>query len=176
MSGLGSSLVHVTQHPMDAVVVEGHSHTLSVSFSRNAIVQWYKDGELLPGATNRSLSLTYPLEGDAGAYHAVLTRGTNQIKTSTAVISVTPLVRVYVDGHEVHGSIKPWLGQTIELRPWRPGEPIRWTLDGSEPDDLSPLYTIPIQPRGAQVLRMKVGNLEAEGVWFRHERSRQTTD
>ena len=56
MSGLGSSLVHFTQHPMDAVVVEGHSHTLSVSFSRQAFVQWYKDGEPLPGATNRILS------------------------------------------------------------------------------------------------------------------------
>ena len=176
MSGFGSSPVHITQHPRDAVVLEGHAHTLSVSFLRQAFVQWYKEGEPLPGATNRSLSLTYPLEGDAGAYHAILTRGTNKVPSKTANVAVVPLVRVYADGQEVTGSIKPWPFQTIELRPWRSGESIRWTLDGSEPTDLSPLYTIPIKPDGAKVLRMKVGNLEAEARWIRHERPRQTTD
>lgn len=176
MSGLGSSPVHITQQPRDAVVLEGHAHTLSVSFSRQAVVQWYKDGEPLPGATNRSLSIAYPLEGDGGAYHALLIRGTNKVPTSIANVTVVPLVRVYAGGQEVTGSIKPWPDQTVELRPWRPGEPIRWTLDGSEPTDLSPLYTIPIVPKDAKVLRMKVGKLEAEARWIRHERPRQTTD
>lgn len=176
MSGLGSTPVHITQQPRDAVVLEGYAHTLSVSFSRQAVVQWYKDGEPLPGATNRSLSIAYPLEGDGGAYHALLMRGTNKVPTRTASVSVVPLVRVYAGGQEVTGSIKPWPHQTVELRPWRSGEPIRWTLDGSEPTDLSPLYTIPIVPNGAKVLRMKVGKLEAEARWIRHERPRQTTD
>lgn len=176
MSGWGTSAVHVTQQPKSAVVVEGHAHTLSVSFARRAVVQWYKDGQPLPGATNRTLSLAYPLEGDAGAYHATMTRGTNTVQTATADVEVRPLVRVFADGVEVHDWISPWSGQTVTIRPWRASEAVWYTLDGSEPTELSTLYTGPLRPSNAALLRMMVGKLEANPLRFGHERRRQTTD
>lgn len=153
--------------PLDAIVVEGDSHFLTAVPSQTAVVQWFKDGRPIPGATNNTLPILYMLEGDAGGYYAAANFYGKVIWSRRAKVSFVPLVKVKVDGVQVYGRASFAKGCVVELSPGRSGKAIYYTLDGSEPDIRSQLYTGPFTVNSRCLLRMYSSGLEADSVWFR---------
>ncbi|WP_299249978.1 immunoglobulin domain-containing protein, partial [uncultured Aquimarina sp.] len=76
---LGSKFQYAPQSKVDQSetlsVAQGQSITLTSSqlTSNNNQYQWYKDGVILPGATNKDLVITNATDTDAGVYHFTAT-------------------------------------------------------------------------------------------------------
>jgi hypothetical protein len=153
--------------PMDTTVVEGDSCFLKAVPTQAAMVQWFKDGRPIPGATNQTLPILYMLDGDAGGYYAASSFHGKVIWSRRAKISFVPLVKVRVDGAQAYGRATFAKGCVVELSPGHSGKPIHYTLDGSEPDIRSQIYTGPFTINTKCLLRMYSGGLEADSIWFR---------
>jgi hypothetical protein len=166
----------VIQHPAGGVMLEGHRQTLILRQPPEAVIQWHKDGLPLPGATNAALVIQYPLEGDAGTYHATVSIGEFRLSTRRVSLSFEPLARLYVDGVEITGPIPALRDKAVEIKPWSTTQAVRYTLDGSEPTEASSAYAGPIKCRGGHTLRLLVGSLEAESRPIRYDRPRQGAD
>ena len=138
--------------PKDVTLVEGDYYALKAVASRPSLYQWYKDGQVLPGATNSEFRIFYMLEGDQGRYHATAKYGAKVITTKPALISYQPLIRVSITNG------------MISLTPTRPRDQIRYTLNGNEPTSTSQLYTRPFNVANDCTLRAAVGNVEMDSV------------
>lgn len=135
--------------PHSEVVREGTQYTLRSQANRNCQYQWYKDNEILPGATNSNFVIPYMLEGDGGVYMVQATSYNKRIYSRIATIEYRPLIKVIVENDMV----------TMDA-----DGPIRYTLDGSEPTSVSSLYLTPLLITQPCVLRAVVGLLEMEYV------------
>lgn len=137
--------------PHNDVVSEGSTYTLRSQANQPCQYQWFKDGELLPGATNSSFTIPYMLEGDSGTYQVVASSLDRYTSSRTVVVTYNPTIRVVVENDMV----------TLDAY-----GPIRYTLDGTEPTSFSSLYITPLLITKPCVLRAIVGNIEMEYVRF----------
>lgn len=86
-SGLESPSI-VTQ-PLSQTNNFGTSTTFSVTgFGGSLSYQWFKNGVAISGATNSSLTIPYPQEGDAGTYSVIVSNTLGSIQSADAVLTV----------------------------------------------------------------------------------------
>ena len=81
----------VTSQPVGQAAYIGDSVTLAAKFTGTAPIQfqWNKDGAILYGATNASLSLAAAALTDTGLYDLVATNSYGTARTSGAVVYIT---------------------------------------------------------------------------------------
>lgn len=122
-------------------VIEGIPAVLTSDIN-GRYFQWFKNGELLQWETNNFLKIDHPLEADGGDY--VLNSGSSSV---TFNISFQRNIKILVNEKEIEGDVAEIpelsIASNIKLIPFINGLPIRYTLDGSEPTEQSPLYTGP---------------------------------
>lgn len=142
-------------------VIEGIPVTIDSRLDGSSF-QWFKNGELLNWETNKLLTINFPLEGDEGNYF---------VRTSHKGISFQIFfnrnIKVLINDKEVSQdrieTDKPF---TLKLIPYIEGLPIRYTLDGSEPNEASSLYENPIQVNNTVRLRAKIEIPETDSIFI----------
>ncbi|MCC5842062.1 MAG: Ig-like domain-containing protein [Opitutales bacterium] len=79
-----------TVDPVSMAVVEGSSVALSVVASGNPAptFQWYKNGAMIPGATDAILAINYAVLSDAGTYFATAGNSEGTATSASAVLTV----------------------------------------------------------------------------------------
>lgn len=122
--------------------------------------QWFKDGELLSWETNKSIKISFPLNGDEGNYFVRTTHKGINFKTS-----FNRNIKIFINGYEIKEDrlqIDP--PYVLKLIPFIEGLPIRYTLDGSEPKATSDLYVSELEITNSIVLRAKIEIPETDSV------------
>jgi uncharacterized repeat protein (TIGR02543 family) len=96
----------ITDQPMSAVVTIGQEVTLSVSNNVTALhgYQWIKDGVMLAGQTNRTLSFSSFTFTDSGSYSVVITNILGTAISMPANLSV-PNAPLRVWGNNANGQL-----------------------------------------------------------------------
>ncbi|HWQ92798.1 MAG TPA: DUF4623 domain-containing protein [Clostridia bacterium] len=91
-SGFSSSLPIIMTHPASGLWLEGTSPTLRVVADSLSPLsyQWYRDGEILAGQTQSTLTLTNIQASQAGSYVARVTNAGGSRNTKPALLTVTP--------------------------------------------------------------------------------------
>jgi hypothetical protein len=80
--------VIVTQ-PASSTVDAGQSETLSVSARGDALVyDWYRDGQLIVGATGPVYSIASVTDTDAGDYDVTVANGAGSVTSAAAIVTV----------------------------------------------------------------------------------------
>ena len=138
-----------TRQPNSAVLLEWQNYILRAATSKNASFQWYKDGTLIPRATNNYLEIPQMLEGDAGIYYVQAKNGNRTITSRTAELKFVKLITAQVDGNKV--TLKSPLSGKIY-----------YTLDNSEPSFSSFVYSSPIPITGTTRIRAMINNTETD--------------
>jgi hypothetical protein len=84
--------VEITGQPQTQTVLQGTAASLSVQVTgMSPSFQWYKNGQIIPGATSATLSFSAVTLNDAGNYHVVVNNPLPSSATSqTATLTVTP--------------------------------------------------------------------------------------
>jgi len=91
---IGDSLPRIVQQPQDQTVLPGDTVLLNVTASGPGGLfgyQWWKDGTLLDGATDATLTLTNVDDSRAGLYSVVVTYGQTTLTSAPARLTVSPL-------------------------------------------------------------------------------------
>lgn len=145
--------------PKNADLVEGDYHALKASASRQCSYQWYKDGRLIPGATNGEYRIFYMLEGDRGRYVATARSGNRIISSSAALVSYQPLISVVITNG------------MVSMTPAKKNSQIRYTINGNEPTSTSQLYTRPFRVDSDCTLRAAVGNVEMDSIKIKAQKN-----
>ena len=79
----------ITQQPTNQVVTLGGTMTLNVTASDPlAAYQWFKDGRLILGATNSTLTVTNAGVNNSGTYLMVVTNGSGMVISVPALVAV----------------------------------------------------------------------------------------
>jgi hypothetical protein len=88
---VNSTPVVITAQPVDLVAVEGQPVTFSVTVSGTPAIdyQWFFGANPIPGATNASYTVAYPLPTNAGGYYVVASNPASS--TNSAVANLTVL-------------------------------------------------------------------------------------
>lgn len=75
--------------PADRTVTVGNPTSLEVTtVGGNAVVQWFKNGVLIPGANGQLLSFQSAQVSDAGSYSAVVSNSSGSVNSSSARLTV----------------------------------------------------------------------------------------
>ena len=138
-----------TKHPNSAVLLEWQKYTLSAATNKKATYQWFKDNQLIPRATNSYLEIPQMVEGDAGIYYVQAKNNNKTITSRTAELKYIKLITAEIDGNKVI------------LKSSLPGK-IYYTLDNSEPDYNSFVYSSPIPITGTLRIRAMINNTETD--------------
>ena len=95
----------ITLHPVDAVLLPGTDHTLRMQAAGPPPlrVQWLKEGQMIPSATNMNLVLTNVNRSHSGRYRAVVTNATDTATSSNAVVRVLMPTRLQRYSREANG-------------------------------------------------------------------------
>ncbi|MGC8888286.1 MAG: immunoglobulin domain-containing protein, partial [Verrucomicrobiia bacterium] len=120
----------ITQQPQSQAVLKGSTLNLSVVATGVGLTyQWYKDGNLIPGAIGSILTLRNITSADAGSYTVIVQNQVGSITSDPAVITVnipptitTPLASQIVD-----------VGGSVTLSVQVEGDPVLtyvWKKDG----------------------------------------------
>jgi hypothetical protein len=94
------SILSITQQPVgnpsgNPKICSGGSYTLTTAaMGNNMTYQWYKNGQLLAGATNASLSFTDIQVAHAGSYYCVISNGINKAQTRPVPLVVNQTTRI----------------------------------------------------------------------------------
>jgi hypothetical protein len=82
--------LQIVTQPKSQTVIEGFPLKLSVGVSGSGAIQytWFKDGIVIPNATNALLSIPSATFGDAGKYNAVVSDPVSTATSNPAVIKV----------------------------------------------------------------------------------------
>lgn len=82
----------ITTHPLSQSVKQGKSVTLTVEVASNVPVsfQWFKDGVVIPGATNSSLVLINANESTAADYTVSVTANGDPVFSDPATVTYIP--------------------------------------------------------------------------------------
>ena len=138
-----------TRHPNSAALLEWQNYTLRVATSKNAAFQWYKDNRLIPRATNNYLEIPQMVEGDAGIYYVQAKSGNRTITSRAAELKFIKLITAQIDQNKV--TLKSPLSGKIY-----------YTLDNSEPNFSSFVYSSPIPITGTTRIRAMINNIETD--------------
>lgn len=80
----------ISYHPGSQTVKEQDSVTFNVNASGGSLrYQWRKDGQVIPGATSSTLTLSRVLAEDAGRYDCVVSNETQSLVSKAATLTVT---------------------------------------------------------------------------------------
>jgi hypothetical protein len=84
--------IQIAQQPQSITVVEDNNASISVVISNLAPVhyQWFKEGMILPGKTNSTLSFTPTRPSDVGTYFVQISRSFATVKSDNANLVVLP--------------------------------------------------------------------------------------
>jgi hypothetical protein len=140
-----------TKQPKSAALIEWQRYTLSAATSKKATFQWFKDNQLIPGATNNYLEIPEMVEGYAGKYYVQAKSGNRTIKSQTAELKYIKLITAQIEK------------DSVVLRSIFPGK-IYFTLDGAEPSYNSFVYSSPIPISGTLRIRAMVNNIETDSM------------
>jgi alpha-tubulin suppressor-like RCC1 family protein len=77
----------ITVQPVSVIVAEGGTVTLSVTSPNAVSYQWLKNGEIIPGATGPTLTLTNVQASDADTYTVLVTNSFGSVTSSPATIT-----------------------------------------------------------------------------------------
>jgi hypothetical protein len=77
----------ITDQPDSVSVPQGETITLSVTASNATSYQWLKNGEIIPGATGPTLTLTNFQASDADTYTVVVTNSSGSVTSDPATIT-----------------------------------------------------------------------------------------
>jgi len=86
-----ANLPVITTQPVSQSAPLGGSATFTVSATNALSYQWFKDGELLSGATGTTLSLTGVTLADAGSYDVVVTNANGSTVSRAADLTISGL-------------------------------------------------------------------------------------
>ncbi|MBI5691469.1 MAG: immunoglobulin domain-containing protein [Verrucomicrobia bacterium] len=94
VGGSSGATVNITTQPASQTVNAGQSVTFTVAATGTSAVsyQWFKNDQIIAGATNSSYVIGAAQEADAGNYTARATAGGVNALSSTAVLTVIPVV------------------------------------------------------------------------------------
>lgn len=122
--------------------------------------QWYKDGELLQWETNKSIKIPFPLNGDEGNYFV-----STPHKGINFKVAFSRNIKIYINNVEVESDrLEIDSPFSLKLVPFIENLPIRYTLDGSEPTELSEIYESAIEITNSIVLRAKIIIPETDSI------------
>jgi hypothetical protein len=136
----------------DTLLIEGDVHRLDSGVNGPGVFQWYKDGQLIPGANQSTFTLYYVLEGDAGEYSVKWQYKAQSFIKSVDKVSYKPLINVVVKGN------------VVQLSANKPNSKIFFTMDGTEPSTNTTEYTKPFKFKRGFMLRACVGDTEMDSV------------
>lgn len=93
-AGVTNPPLQVCTQPVDAAGLQGQAVTLEVRGTgiKPIVYQWYCDGAVLAGQTNRTLTIANARMSDSGTYRAVVTDATGSITSSPARVTVEAVV------------------------------------------------------------------------------------
>jgi hypothetical protein len=140
----------------ELTVIEGFSVVLQSNLSGNYF-HWYKDGQTLTVGTNNFFKLDSVVEGDTGQY--VVQSGKTTVIFN---LKFKRTIKLLVNGQEIEsfynsdGLVEISESSQVTLVPFIDGLPIRYTLDGSEPNERSKLYVAPLVIQKTTHLRAKI--------------------
>ena len=82
----------ITLHPQSAAVQIGATHMLTVSASGNGTLayQWFKDGQLIPGAQNIFLMVSIRSKNDLGSYTVRVSNAAGFTESNPGIVSLAP--------------------------------------------------------------------------------------
>ena len=94
----GSTAASIATQPAGKTVAAGSNVTLNVTASGTPPFgyQWYFNGGYISGATGAALALTNVQSGDSGTYYVVVTNAIGLATSSTALLTVTSSIPVFV--------------------------------------------------------------------------------
>lgn len=101
----------ITLQPVSLVVAAGNTVVLSVTaIGINLQYQWTYNGDVLPGATAASLTLTNLSDQTAGAYQAIVSNNGGSTISDVAEVSIAVPAAGFADNFASRGSITNALG------------------------------------------------------------------
>lgn len=121
-----------TTQPVAATVASGGTQTLTsvVSANPTAAYQWFRNGLVVSGATNASLTLTAVTAASAGNYTVVATNSVGSVTSSTAALTVNeaPVITV----QPVSSSVAQFQSLTLSVAATGgPAPTFQWNRGGS---------------------------------------------
>ena len=97
-------LPQIISQPESQSVVEGNAVTFSVATNT---YQWYRNGEVIPGAIQATYRIGTALGVDSGSYHVVVSNSAGNVASKIATLNVTNVVSESLLGGPVISSA-PW--------------------------------------------------------------------
>lgn len=84
----------ITSQPQDITACIGENFSLSIEAAGNGTItyQWYKDDNLIIGATNSTYQIISCANDDAGEYFCIVTSDCGSVTSNIAILTVAPLV------------------------------------------------------------------------------------
>jgi len=97
----------ITTQPKSVSVPIGATFNLSVIAvgTQPLTYQWYKNGVLIAGAKNSSLTVSNAKATDAGTYYAMVSNVAGKVRSSNAVVSITRTTSVIPMTEAVNGDL-----------------------------------------------------------------------
>jgi Bacterial Ig domain/Immunoglobulin I-set domain/Immunoglobulin domain len=107
--GISSMPPVITLQPEDNTVLMGLDASFQVRASGNELkVQWFRDAQILPGATNVLLNLVNLQTNQSGGYFAVVSNTSGSVTSRVAMLEVRPtkgIVGYYADNVSFSGTV-----------------------------------------------------------------------
>lgn len=148
-----------TREPEDLKLVDGTAFLLMVSATAVDAYQWWKDGDVIVGATNYFLAEDVAVEADAGRYWVVASNKWGWKISRVATVTFSPYVRFFSGNRQVKSRVSIFNGLRIRLVS-SPKKTIYYTLDGSEPTSKSAVYVDQIAVSRPLMIRVMVDGVE----------------
>lgn len=145
----------ITLQPSNRVVNLFGNTTFQVSVSGTSPFnyQWYRNGDVIAGATNRFLSLTNVQPSMAGTYALAVTNQLGFTVSSNALLKVR-VMAAFGNGIPLTNSAHVFnTNVTVQLQSFFPNGITFYTLDGSTPSYLSSQYSGPFLVTKSSALR-----------------------